>query len=650
MTEAQVYPLLPLPTRAVLQDKRVLLPRAVRCEGPDAARVERAARRLVAASTGAAERTISVRWEHASATPQSDENERYTLVADGSGVVIEAQSIWGALHGLTTLAQLVSPAGICLCNIEDGPRFAWRGLMLDPARRFLPIPVLERVIDGMAHLKMNVLHLHLSDDQGFVFQSRLFPKLAGPEHYTQAELGALVGYAADRGVRLVPELDMPGHVTSWLAAYPEWGAGKTETTQRFGVHPACLNPADESVYAAIDGLLAEVTEVFPDEYVHIGGDEVHPGWWREHAGVQAFMAEQGLPDVAALQAYFNRRVADSLASRGRKVIGWDEVLHQNMPDKLLVQSWRGATARDRALDAGHDCVVSEGYYLDLFYPGDVHGKFDPTASQAELVRLEDALLTDPRFEHVAAGMRWTHAWRALPSIIPATTSSDPNRSSPSRGKVIGGEACLWGELVDRDCLPGRLWSRLPAIAERLWSAHPETDDPIKLRTRYPDFVRSELVHQQRRLAAIMANDPALEVIQLCEPVKWYARLLGEVALEARIRGSEMPQARPYTKQSRLDRAVDYLLPESLPALTMQKLPVNELASACQRWCAIAGSNDAPEDVLPVLRAIGRGAAVMLDFLAGGLSREEARRRLLELHRPYGEYMPAVLLVLADRLE
>jgi len=615
-----------------------------------------------------------VRWAHASATPQKDEDERYTLAAGASGVVIEAQTIWGALHGLTTLAQLAAPAGLCGCDIEDGPRFPWRGLMLDPARRFLPIPLLERVITGMSHLKLNVLHLHLSDDQGFRFQSHRFPKLASPEHYTQAELVALVGYAADHGVRVVPELDMPGHVTSWLTAYPEWGAGETKASRHFGVHPACLNPADEAVYAAIDGLLAEVTEVFPDEYVHIGGDEVHSSWWREHAGLQAFMAEQRLADSAALQAYFNRRVAVSLANRHRKAIGWDEVLHPDMPSDLLVQSWRGATARDRALDAGHDCIVSEGYYLDLFYPGAVHGRYDPTAEQSVLLALEDALLTDPRFEHVAAGMRWTHAWRALPPIGPAPGGNElrekelrekelratelgekvlggkePSRGS-TRGKVLGGEACLWGELVNRDCLSGRLWSRLPAIAERLWSFHPETDDPVQLQARYPAFIKAELVDQRRRLAAIMRSDMALEVIELCEPVKWYARLLGEVALDARIRGSEMPQARPYTTQTTLDRAIDYLCPESLPALSMRQIPVEELASACQRWRAVSGSHDAPDDVLPVLRAIAAGADLMLDCLAGDLSREEGRRRLLQLHRPHGEYMPAVLLVLADRLQ
>lgn len=632
--------MLPSPTRAVLHAERVALPLVIRCEGPDTARVERAVLRLFGTLPGSKDRVLSVQWKVAASVPQTGGDEGYTLAVDSSGVALQAHTIWGVLHGLTTLAQLTMSEGVRVCHIEDGPAFPWRGLMLDPARRFLPIPLLERVIDGMSWLKLNVLHLHLSDDQGFRFQSNRFPALASAEHYTQAELVALVEYAADRGVRVVPELDMPGHVTSWLTAYPEWGAGEASPSQRFGVHPGCLNPADEAVYAAIDDLLAEIVAVFPDDYVHIGGDEVHSSWWHDHAGVQAFMAQQGLADSAALQAYFNRRVVKSLVDRGRKAIGWDEVLHEQMPQGVLVQSWRGATARDRALDAGHDCIVSSGYYLDLFYPGAVHGQYDPTAPLAALLGQEDALLSDPRFEHVAAGMQWTQAWRKQPAIGKAST----------RGKVVGGEACLWGELVDQDCLPGRLWSRLPAIAELLWSVAPDTNDPIELQERCPDFIKAELAAQRRRLAAIMADETALEIMELCEPVKWYARLLGEVALNARIRGSEMPQARPYTTESKLDGAVDFLLPESLSVLAVRDLSVEALAHKCQRWRAFSGGNRIPEDVLPVFGAIADGAGVMLDYLGGKLVKAEARSQLLQLFRPRGEYMPAVLIVMADRLQ
>jgi Glycosyl hydrolase family 20, catalytic domain/beta-acetyl hexosaminidase like len=632
--------ILPLPTRADLRTERRVLPRALRCEGPSAARVERAAQRLLGVSSSDASEMTVVTWESATAVPQAGQDERYSLKVDASGIVIQAHSIWGALHGLTTLALLGTSEGVPLGHVEDGPRFSWRGLMLDPARRFLPIPLLQRVIDGMAWLKLNVLHLHLTDDQGFRFQSQRFPKLASAEHYTQAELVDFVGYAADRGVRVIPELDMPGHVTSWLTAYPEWGAGEAPTSVRFGVHPGCLNPADERVYRAIEALLTEVAAVFPDEYIHLGGDEVHSSWWRDHAGVQAFMAQQGIADSAALQASFNRRVVASLSRLGRQAIGWDEVLHTQMPPNLLVQSWRGATARDRALDAGHDCIVSSGFYLDLFYPGAVHGQYDPTAPEIELLAQEDALLIDPRFEHVAGGMRWTHAWR----------NASPVGNGASRGKVVGAEACLWGELVDRQCLSGRLWSRLPAIAELLWSATPDTDDPLPLFARSPAFIKAELAEQRQHLATIMADEVALEMIELCEPVKWYARLLGEVALNARLRGSEMPQARPYTTQTRLDRAIDFLLPESLAARAVKDMPTGELVLACRRWCAFKGANRVPEEVLPVVHAIAEGAQTMLEHLAGRLSHEDTRSQLMQRFRPYGEYIPAVLLVLAERLQ
>lgn len=399
--------------------------------------------------------------------PSLGEDETYRLTRDAGEVHLAAATTWGALHGITTLYQLARTGQLpTLQRLDDGPRFPWRGLLIDVARHFMPLPTLYQVVDGMALLKLNVLHLHLSDDQGFRFGSRVFERLASPEHYTLESLQALVSYAGDRGVRVVPELDVPGHTHSWLIHYPEWalpewalperalsepGFAQTTPSGRFGVHEAALNPAAESVYAALAELFAEVASVFPDRYVHMGGDEVRAETWRHAPAVRALMADKALRDVADVQNFFVQRVCRLLGDLGKTPVGWDEVLHRDMPP-MVVQNWRGVTTRDRALAQDLDCVVSAPYYLDLFYPVDMHYRFDPEASQAELVALEDAQQNDPRLAHVSAGIEWTRHWRE--AAIHAAQGS---------GQVLGGEACLWSELVNADTLFVRLWSRLPAV-------------------------------------------------------------------------------------------------------------------------------------------------------------------------------------------
>ena len=224
------------------------------------------------------------------AHPTLDDDESYTLTSDAAGLLLCAATTRGALHGLVTVAQRVQSGALDGrgWRVTDAPRFPWRGLCLDVARHFYTIESLRQIIDGMAWLKLNVLHLHLTDDQAFRWRSDAFPELAGDECYSSGALRALVEYAANRGVRVVPELDVPGHVTSWLVSHPEWGLHAVEATQRFGVHQACLDPTNEEVYRALERLFFELTQVFPDPFVHIGGDEVHPAWWRgseAHSGI-----------------------------------------------------------------------------------------------------------------------------------------------------------------------------------------------------------------------------------------------------------------------------------------------------------------------------------------------------------------------------
>ncbi len=565
-------------------------------------------------------------------------DESYDLLVAEHVIRITAKSCWGALHGITTLWQLQQTGDLQRSGwrIEDAPRFPWRGLLIDVARHFLSLDLLTSVLDGMALLKLNVLHLHLSDDQGFRLACTAFPELASEQHYSQVELQQLVNYAADRGIRVVPEIDVPGHVNSWLTAHPEWGLNPVESTTRFGVHKACLDVTNESVYSALNTLFDEVVQIFPDAYIHIGGDEVHPSWWRESERVQQFIEQHQLVDERGLQAYFNRRMYDMLAAKNRKVIGWDEVLHPQMPP-VLVQNWRGATTRDRALAGGQDCLISAGYYLDLFYPADLHYGYDPQASQSQQIAFENALAEDMRLAHVSEGIGWTHQWRAEMIDI----ADYPGEIC---AEVLGGEACLWAELVDEHTLPMRLWSRLPAVAERLWSERNVCDvEDFYYRLRgflqLPVLGLEDLLHHQLTSVGLSAHQ--IEVVKMLEPVKWYARLLGAQALQARLMGKEMPQARPYGTLSSFDRVVDYISPESLVARELAGCNENELSEHLQTWRQAANLKW-PEDVAPVIARLAEVAGWMQKYLDGTLSRQQLELDLQAAYQPLGEYMLAPL--------
>ena len=583
-----------------------------------------------------------------------------------------------------------APWCLPLGRIEDAPRFPWRGLMLDAARHFIPADALLQTLDLMAFYKLNVLHLHLSDDQGFRFPSAAWPKLASRESYRRAELRELVAQAATRGIRVVPELDMPGHVASWLAAYPEWGPQRqpVAASQRFGAHQAVLNPADAAVYQAVDALLGELAEIFPDPFVHIGGDEVQPDCWQESEEISAYMAQHGLSGPPALQAHFNQRVAALAARRGKRLIGWDEALHEEAPAGMIVQAWRGATARDRALAAGHDCIVSSGYYLDLFYPADLHHAWDLGAPEDELLAQEDALLQDPRLVHVSEGIRWTHAWReiagpkrtdaapearrsgnwpagATPAgTAPAGTapaSAAPASATPSnathrtRGAVLGGEACLWSELVDERLLPVRLWSRMPAIAERFWSveaapgpAWPHATLNMRLQASLERLAELGMLDvreiSRRLLRQFGVAESQLPVVELLEPIKWYGRLLGPEALRARIEGREAPLHRRYRADSPLNRPVDALLPESFAASRFAALlngAPAPLRRECQRLLALCRADGLLPELQGPVKQIAALLETVLAVLDGHLEPDAAIERAAAATQPQGEYIAAL---------
>ena len=242
----------------------------------------------------------------APAYPQLGDEESYRLEVAATGSVrLDAPTEWGVLRGLATLVQLgragASDIELPVVIIEDAPRFPWRGLMVDVARHFLSIGTLHRTLEAMAFVKLNVLHLHLTDDQGFRFPSTAYPKLpeigGRGEFYRVAELEGLVERAAGLGIRVIPELDVPGHVTSWLTAYPEFASRDTpmQPSERFGVHEAALDPANEFLYPALETLFREVAAIFPDAFLHIGGDEVEGSWWRDSLPIRRFMKDQAIP-------------------------------------------------------------------------------------------------------------------------------------------------------------------------------------------------------------------------------------------------------------------------------------------------------------------------------------------------------------------
>ncbi len=331
-----------------------------------------------------------------------DEDESYTLAITSSSIVIKAPTTTGALHALETLLQLVQPSGssyiLPAVTITDSPRFRWRGLMIDCGRHFEPLDVLKRNLDAMAAVKLNVFHWHLTEDQGFRIESKLFPKLTGlgsdGRFYTQEDARELVRYARDRGIRVVPEFEMPGHSAAWLFAYPELASGTNPTGIRreFGVSDFAIDPTREETYKFLTRFLTEMTTLFPDQYLHIGGDEAPAPDWKKNPRILAFMKAHDLKDNDALQAYFNTRVLKILTSLHRRMVGWDEIFNPALPKDVVVQSWRGEASLAKGAEAGYQGVLSAGYYLDGMRPAGVHYLVDPVPANTTLSPSQQKLI------------------------------------------------------------------------------------------------------------------------------------------------------------------------------------------------------------------------------------------------------------------
>lgn len=445
--------------------------------------------------------------------------EDYRLAVTDDGVRLSASGPAGALRGLATLRQLLEPGGegfvLPRVSIDDAPRFVWRGLMIDTARHFMTLPTLKRQIDAMERVKLNVLHLHLSDSEGFRVQSLRYPRLTevvgGGLYYTQDEVRELVAYAAARGVRVVPEIDVPGHTGAILAAYPELSAGPVDPANRIGLMGLAMDPTKEETYAFIQGLFEEMAGLFPDAYFHVGGDEVQGAAWTSNPAIAAHMQAHGLADHVALQDAFFRRVKTIMDGLGKKTLGWEEIAHQPLEDDVVVHAWRSSQAISHVTAQNNPVIVSAGYYLDLLWPGERMYALDPV----------DPLATPPeRPEQDLLG--------------PAPTGP---LSPEQAALVIGGEAAIWSEVVTDEMLDGRIWPRAALVAERFWSPAEVRDpaDASRRIVRVQEGLRIEGLRDQEhrhRMAARLAPADAATVEVLASatgPVRNFGRLGGVIA-------------------------------------------------------------------------------------------------------------------------
>jgi hexosaminidase len=477
------------------------------------------------------------------------EDESYKLMVTSEGARLTANSPLGVMNGLATFEQLVQPSSVegfsvPALTIEDAPRFKWRGLHLDVSRHWMPIEVVKRNLDAMAAVKLNVFHWHLSDNQGFRVESKVYPKLheLGSDglYYTQDQVREVISYARERGIRVVPEFDIPGHSTSWLVGYPELGAapGPFEIGRTWGIFDPVMDPANKDLYAFLDKFIGEMADLFPDSYFHIGGDEVNGKEWSENPKVTDFKRKHGMlpaigtPDKQALklsneklQAYFNERVLALVKKHGKKMMGWDEILAPELSKDIVIQSWQGQKSLGDAVQQGFQGILSSGYYLDHMDSAGLHYSIDP--------------LVDPK------------------------TKETLRLTADQKSRILGGEVCMWTEYVTSENVDSRIWPRTAAMAERFWS-------PMTVTDAADMYARLDLVSRQldwygvthhasypMMLARLAGSGPVA-------PLKTLADVVQPVGLSGRARAGRL-SGHPYTQETPLNRLVDAARPESAEA-------------------------------------------------------------------------------------
>ncbi len=482
----------------------------------------------------AAQATFLIHAERESKEVQElGEDESYSLDVTQAGVKLNAPTTRGVMRGLQTFLQLVQTApegfAVPVVTIRDQPRFPWRGLMIDVSRHFMPLDVLKRNLDGMAAVKLNVFHWHLSDDQGFRVESKKFPKLQemGSDglYYTQEEVREVIAYARERGIRVVPEFDMPGHTTSWFVGYPELasGPGPFQIERKWGIFDPIMDPTEESTYKFLDKFIGEMAELFPDKYFHIGGDEVNGKQWEANPKIQAFEQAHGIKTKQQLQAYFTQRVQKLVSKHGKTMLGWDEILQPGIPNDIVVQTWREETPSPTiAAKQGFLALAAYGYYLDLNWPAARHYLYDPIGNVS---------------------------------------------LTPEQEKlVLGGEACMWVEYVSPESIDSRIWPRMAAIAERFWS-------PANVRDVDSMYQRMEATSDWLEWIGLTHNSnyrPMLQRIAGSDEIS-ALRILADVVEPVQDYLREEYAPVPATSLTPIDRVIDAARPESKTARNFNRM-------------------------------------------------------------------------------
>jgi hexosaminidase len=501
-----------------------------------------------------AQATLEILCDHAGEPIQSlGEDESYRLDVTEKHAELTAPTPLGVLRGMETFMQLVEPGaqnfGAAAVTIDDKPRFPWRGLHLDVSRHWMPIAVVKHNIAGMAAVKLNVFHWHLSDDQGFRVESKRYPKLqqlgSGGQYYTQDQIRDVIAFARDRGIRVVPEFDVPGHSTSWIVAYPELAsaAGSYQIERKWGVFDPTMDPTREYTYEFLDNFIGEMAALFPDQFFHIGGDEVNGKQWKSEGHILDFMREHKLKNNQELQAYFNKRLQAIVTRHGKRMEGWDEILNPDLPKNIVIQSWQGQKSLAEAARLGYSGLLSTGYYLDHIEPASVLYMVDP-------LEKESASLTEEE-----------------------------------KSRVLGGEVCMWAEYVSAENVDSRIWPRTAAIAERLWS---------------PREVR-DIASMYRRLEAVSRNldhvglthhssyHTMLERLGGGEPVE-PLKVLADVLYPANL--GQRTRTHKYTQQTPLNRLVDAVRPESRTAREFAAVVDRMDKPQIRAWLTLWRDNDA----------------------------------------------------------
>ena len=522
------------------------------------------------------------------------EDESYHLEVSSTHAVISAPNPLGAMHGLQTFLQLVtvSPDGFIApaVTIDDAPRFPWRGLMIDTGRHFQPMDVIKRNLDGMEAVKMNIFHWHLSEDQGFRAESKIYPLLtekgSNGLFYTQAEMREIITYARDRGIRVVPEFDMPCHTTSWFAGYPNLASGngpyKIET--KWGVFDPAMDPTRESTFEFINRFIGEMTTIFPDAYFHVGGDECDGKEWDANPRVKEFMRARHLKDNAALQSYFTARVQKLVTAHHRIMVGWDEVLQPDTPKDVVIHSWRGPEGLAAAVHQGNRALLSNGYYIDLNQSAAEHYLVDPLGGAAASLTPEE------------------------------------------QKRVLGGEATMWSEFTAPEIIDSRIWPRTAAIAERLWSAQDVRDVPSM-------YARLSAISDKLEFYGLTHQSFTRTMLQRMsgQADPKYLAILASVVQPPR--GYDREELKEYNWHSPLNHLVDAVPPESnagrkfndlVAAIVAGKASPEQWQQA-KDWLTLWHDNDAKlepslnhsditAELVPVSQTLGQVSAIGLRAL------------------------------------